>query len=230
MKATQATEPDLRLIYQMLRQHYGHRHWWPGETRDEVVIGAILTQGVSWRNVEQAIANLHHENVYTLRDIHTAVPDALAPLLRPTLYYNQKALRLKTFAAFVESEHGGSLSSMFAQEPQRLRARLLEIKGLGPETVDSILLYAGEQPFFVVDAYTDRLLTRLGYCVQPRNYDAWQRLITTRLPVDVELYKDLHAQIVHHCKVHCQRKPLCPSCPLSRLCPGGSGKDEIHGA
>ncbi|MDD3465214.1 MAG: endonuclease III domain-containing protein [Candidatus Cloacimonetes bacterium] len=206
-------------LYQVLLSHNGCQNWWPAQTRDEVIVGAILTQSVAWGNVEKALVALAGQGILTLRDIHLADLQLLATLVRPTLYYNQKALRLKEFARFLGDTCGFDLDILFSEEPSFLRARMLSIKGLGPETVDSILLYAGGLPVFVVDAYTKRLLSRLGYPVEKLDYHQLQDYICARIPAEVPLYNDFHAQIVLHCKDFCKKAPLCPDCPLRAVCP-----------
>ena len=206
-------------LYQVLLSHNGCQNWWPAQTRDEVIIGAILTQSVAWGNVEKALVALAGQGILTLRDIHLADLQLLATLVRPTLYYNQKALRLKEFARFLGDTCGFDLDILFSEELSSLRARMLSIKGLGPETVDSILLYAGGLPVFVVDAYTKRLLSRLGYPVEKLDYHQLQDYICARIPAEVPLYNDFHAQIVIHCKDFCKKVPLCPDCPLRTVCP-----------
>ena len=206
-------------LYQVLLSHNGCQNWWPAQTRDEVIIGAILTQSVAWGNVEKALVALAKQGILTLRDIHLADLQLLATLVRPTLYYNQKALRLKEFARFIKESCGFDLDILFSEELSSLRARMLSIKGLGPETVDSILLYAGGLPVFVVDAYTKRLLSRLGYPIEKLDYHQLQDYICARIPAEVPLYNDFHAQIVLHCKDFCKKAPLCPDCPLRAVCP-----------
>ncbi|HOR02432.1 MAG TPA: hypothetical protein PLI58_03230 [Candidatus Syntrophosphaera sp.] len=206
-------------LYQVLLSHNGCQNWWPAQTRDEVIIGAILTQSVAWGNVEKALVALAGQGILTLRDIHLADLQLLATLVRPTLYYNQKALRLKEFARFIKESCGFDLDILFSEELSSLRARMLSIKGLGPETVDSILLYAGGLPVFVVDAYTKRLLSRLGYPIEKLDYHQLQDYICARIPAEVPLYNDFHAQIVLHCKDFCKKAPLCPDCPLRAVCP-----------
>ncbi len=209
-------------VYKLLLDRNGNQNWWPAQTRDEVIIGAILTQSVSWSNVAKALASLAGQGLLTLKDIHSAAPETLATLIRPTLYYNQKALRLKGFADFIKAACGFDLDRLFAEDLSALRARLLALKGLGPETVDSILLYAGGLPVFVVDAYTKRLLSRLGHPVEKLDYHQLQAYLSQRVPRDVPLYNDFHAQIVHHCKDFCKKTPLCPGCPLSAVCSSSS--------
>ena len=205
-------------VYNILRSFQGPQHWWPGETPDEIIIGAILTQNVSWNNVVKALNNLHSAGIYTLKDLDAQPVEAIAPLIRPTLYYNQKALKLKTFTRFLRENYQFDLNKMFSQDLQTLRSEMLKLKGLGLETVDSILLYAGSKPVFVIDAYTIRLLTRLGFTDKEMNYSQWQKFITERIPQNIEIYNDFHAQIVNLCKDICRHKPLYKNCPLISYC------------
>ena len=214
------TQPDLLGIYQLLLGFYGHRNWWPGETQDEIAIGAILTQSVAWKNVETALARLRDQGILTLRDIAAAPAEHIAPLIRSTLYYNQKTQKLKAFARWFGTTYDFDWRRMFSTPVPELRHQLLSLKGLGPETADSILLYAGRLPVFVIDAYTRRLFKRLDLTPAKDSYPDWQQYFSARLPVDPGLYNDFHAQIVHHCKILCQPVPKCADCPLGRLCPG----------
>jgi endonuclease-3 related protein len=214
--------PSLPHLYQILYDHYGHQHWWPGDTPDEIIIGAILTQSVSWSNVVKALDNLSNAGINTLEDIHRTPAEDLAPLIRSSLYYNQKAKKLKAFAQFFHDRFAFDFKQMFTTPLDDLRRLMLSVKGLGPETVDSILLYAGGLPVFVVDAYTVRLLTRLGYSNDKLSYNQWQGLICSAIPRDIGLYNDFHAQIVFHCKAFCASRPQCGECPLLKFCPYGS--------
>lgn len=209
---------SLPQVYNILLNFQGPQHWWPGETPDEIIIGAILTQNVAWKNVVKALDNLHSAGIYTLKDLDAFQVEAIAPLIRPTLYYNQKAMKLKTFTNFLRERYQFNLHRMFSEELQTLRSEMLKLKGLGPETVDSILLYAGSKPVFVIDAYTIRLLTRLGFTDKKMNYSQWQKFITERIPQDIALYNDFHAQIVCLCKDICRNKPRCENCPLTSYC------------
>ncbi len=199
-------------LYQALRKLYGYRGWWPGETTDEIIIGAILTQNVNWKNVEKAISNLKANDLLSFEQIQRCPVESIARLIIPTRYYNQKARRLKDFAEFMRAEYSFSFEQMFARETAFLRKQLLQIKGIGRETADSILLYAGDKLQFVSDAYTARLLDRLGFVSQKIDYDERVDFITQRIPQDVELYKDMHAQIVHFSATVCKAKPLCEGC------------------
>jgi len=205
-------------IFDTLLAAYGPRFWWPADSPFEVCVGAILTQNTNWGNVEKAIANLKREGLLSpvgLRDISTA---QLAELIRPAGYFNVKSARLKDFIAWLFSEQRGSLADMFAGDWRALRVDLLQVRGIGPETCDSILLYAGHKPSFVVDAYTKRLFSRLGLISPTASYDAVRDLFMENLPADVELYNEYHALIVEHCKERCRTRPLCGECVLRVRC------------
>ncbi|MGC9362081.1 MAG: endonuclease III domain-containing protein [Candidatus Syntrophosphaera sp.] len=211
-------EISLVRIYDMLFSRFGDRHWWPGQTRDEVIIGAILAQNVAWSNVKTAIGRLRERGILSLKGVLDTPAEELAPLIRSTRYYNQKAAKLKAFARFFEDEFDLDHGRMFSRGVSGLRVRMLAIKGLGPETVDSILLYAGDLPVFVIDSYTRRLLGRLGFKPGKESYAGWQSFMTSRLPRDIRLYKDFHAQIVCLCKDICKPVPRCDKCPLAEIC------------
>ena len=206
-------------IYHKLLATFGHRRWWPAQTRDEVIIGAILTQNVAWKNAKTAIDNLKKHNLLTLKAIHEASIAEITTLIKPTRFYNQKAQKLKSFIDFLFCKYSGNLDALFSQDTSELRQELLNIKGLGEETVDSILLYAGEKPVFVIDAYTKRIFSRLGLTDEEWRYQAYQQFFMERLVKDVKLYNDYHAQIVHLGHVHCKKhEPECMVCPLNNLC------------
>lgn len=206
-------------IYQKLIAAFGHRRWWPAQTRDEVIIGAILTQNVAWKNAKAAIDNLRKHNLLSLKAIHEAGISEIATLIKPTRFYNQKAQKLKHFIDFLFYKYSGDLDVLFSQDISELRRELLNIKGLGEETVDSILLYAGEKPVFVIDAYTKRIFSRLGLTGEEWSYPACQQFFMERLVKDVKLYNDYHAQIVHLGHVYCKKhEPECATCPLNKLC------------
>jgi len=210
-------EPLLRIYYALLKK-FGHRGWWPGETRFEVMVGAILTQNTSWRNVEKAIAGLKQRGLLTPRSLATADLGLIENAIRSSGFYKQKAERLKLFAHWLMDKYDGELDLLFAVPLQNLRKELLSLKGIGPETVDSILLYAGNKPVFVIDAYTRRIFWRLGLTKEDAKYDELQEFFESCLPHDVELFKDYHAQIVELGKTYCRKKPLCAGCPLRAIC------------
>ena len=212
-------------IYKLFLKTFGPQNWWPAGTADEIIIGAILTQSVNWKNVETAIENLKQNNLCTIEQIHYSNIEIIAPLIRSTLYYKQKAKKLKSFAEFLFTGYNGDLNRMFQTEITELRMQLLQIKGIGEETADSILLYAGNKPVFVIDAYTKRIFSRLGITKPDWNYTKYQHFFMANLPMDISLYNDYHAQIVHLGKNICKIKPLCEECPLCNIC---SSRGEIN--
>jgi len=212
-------EYPLMDIYHKLLAAFGYQRWWPAQTRDEVIIGAILTQNVAWKNAKTAIDNLKKHNLLTLKAIHETNISEIATLIKPTRFYNQKAQKLKSFVDFLFYKYSGNLDALFSQDISELRRELLNINGLGEETVDSILLYAGEKTVFVIDAYTKRIFSRLGLTDEEWSYPAYQQFFMERLVQDVKLYNDYHAQIVHLGHVYCKKHgPECTTCPLNNLC------------
>jgi len=205
-------------IYQRLFDHYGTRNWWPAESPFEVVVGAILTQNTNWNNVEKAIANLRQADALTIDAILNLDLETLEQLIRPSGYFRQKAERLQLFCRYLHEHHHGSLERLFDQELNLVRDELLRLKGIGPETADSILLYAGHRPSFVVDAYTNRLFGRLGLLTGKEKYTSVRDLFMSQLPKDIQLYNEYHALIVIHCKDFCRKKPLCQHCPCADIC------------
>jgi endonuclease-3 related protein len=209
-------------IFDRLAAHFGPLHWWPAQSPFEVVVGAILTQNTAWRNVEYAIANLQEADALTPAALAGLDPSALEALIRPAGFFRQKAERLQLFARHLFARHGGELAALLAGPLETVRAELLACKGVGPETADSILLYAGGHPSFVVDAYTRRLFTRLGLLRGDEGYEATRALFMDHLPPDTDLFNEYHALIVEECKTFCRkRSPLCPACPLLAVCPYG---------
>jgi len=214
-------KPQLSLleIFNRLLECFGPLHWWPADTPFEMCVGAILTQNTAWTNVEKAIMALKRAGIMTPETLHNSYPEQLAQLIRPAGYFNVKTRRLKDFTAWLFLNHQGSLDRMFAGNWQELRADLLRVRGIGPETADSILLYAGNKPTFVVDAYTRRLFRRLGLLPEAAGYDDTRALFMKNLPEDVPLFNEYHAQIVEQCKRFCRARPLCSGCPLCISCP-----------
>lgn len=209
----------VRNVFDLLLREYGPQNWWPARTKFEVVVGAILTQATSWSNVEKAIKNLRDDGVLDSMSLHNISTRRLARLIKPALYYNTKARKLKSFTNFFFSEYNGSLRRMSNQPTAELRRQLLDVWGVGPETADSILLYALDKPSFVVDSYTKRVFSRLGLVNEDASYDGIKKLFEENLPQDVRLYKELHALIVEHTKRVCRKnKPLCKECCVSRYC------------
>ncbi|MBI4426584.1 MAG: hypothetical protein HY567_03315 [Candidatus Kerfeldbacteria bacterium] len=199
---------NLRLLFRKLFKQYGSQHWWPAKARGyearclEICIGAILTQNTNWKNVERALANLRETRALSLKKLLTMRRSTIAILIRPSGYYNQKAIKLQAFAAFVKAQYVGSFRKMFKQPATALREELLTVHGIGRETADSILLYAGNKPVFVIDAYTKRFLATQG--VAFRQYDEYREFFEKRLPRSVKLYQEFHALLVVHGK---QRGP-----------------------
>ena len=202
-------------IYKKLYQTFGPQHWWPGETPFEIAVGAILTQNTNWGNVEKAINNLKKQNALSVKAIHEMPVKKLSELIRPAGYYNIKAKRLKSFIDFLMNDYHGSMKSMKNTDMHSLRKKLLSINGIGPETADSILLYALGKPFFVTDAYTKRVLSRHGIMNHEKSYDEFQELFYSALEKDVKLFNEYHALFVRIGKTFCKKKkPLCELCPL----------------
>jgi len=213
-------DKTLTLYFETLSRSLGPMGWWPARTPFEVIIGAILTQNTSWSNVERAIANLRRAKVMTLRAMERISTPRLAQLIRPSGYFRQKAKKLKAFTRFLRRDFGGSLARMFRTPTAALRERLLEVHGIGRETADSILLYAGEHPTFVVDAYTHRILARHGISDGKPDYERVRALFERNLPADVRLYNEFHALLVNVGKNWCRpREPRCSECPLGPFMP-----------
>ena len=209
----------LMKIYRKLYQAYGPRHWWPGETSFEVMVGAILTQNTSWRNVEKAIQRLKGKAVLNPEGVHRLRKSELARLIRSSGYYRVKADRLKSFIDFLFGQYGGDLKRMKKERLEELREELLRVKGIGPETADSILLYGLKKPIFVVDAYTRRVFSRHGVVSEKASYEEIQKLFMDHLPLDEALFNEYHALIVHIGKTLCKRIPRCDICPLKGIEP-----------
>lgn len=204
-------------IYDRLYSHFGSQHWWPGDTPIEIAVGAILTQNTNWGNVEKAITNLKKGKKLSVRALHVISHRKLASLIRPTGYFNIKADRLKHFIDFLADHYNGSMKRMKAEEPLLLREKLLGVKGIGPETADSILLYALEKPVFVIDAYTKRILLRHKLVSEKAAYHDLQDMFYENLPRDVKLFNEYHALFVMLGKDYCRPKSRCEGCPLQGM-------------
>lgn len=243
---------EITLYYTALLSRYGPQNWWPAHSRFEVIIGAYLTQNTNWSNVEKALLNLRRARRLSVKGMREAPLDELEALVRPSGYFRQKARNLKTFIAFLDRQYSGSLTRMFAQPTGKLRSELLELNGVGPETADSILLYAGNHPVFVVDAYTRRVLLRHGIIGEKTGYEEIRSLIELaissseaeslvvqnsgsdpRHPVSrmsssirsalAQHYNELHALIVRVGNHYCRTKPICEGCPLQSFLKTGDG-------
>ena len=207
----------LQGVFQHLLTHYGPQHWWPGDGPWEVMVGAILTQNTNWKNVEKAIANLKQAQALTPHRLRQLPVEELKTLIRPAGYFNAKAAKLKALAAWIEKFNDDLPQALSLELPQ-LRQELLSIYGIGPETADSIVLYAAQKPTFVIDAYTHRILTRLGLVPSGIAYSPLQLLFADNMPPDTEMFNEYHALLVHHGKETCRPSPLCSRCCLLDLC------------
>lgn len=213
----------LTTLYNKLFRAYGPQGWWPARTRFEVIVGAILTQNTNWTNVEQAIRNLRKARALTIGAMRSLKVDSLAELIRPSGYFNVKARRLKSFLEHINNNYGGSIDKFFKLPTDALRRELLAVNGIGPETADSILLYAARRPVFVVDVYTTRLLSAHGIITGSESYDEIQSIFMENLIRDMEMFNEYHALIVRVGKEFCKPRidaRTCTECPLGGV-PGG---------
>ncbi len=197
---------------------YGPQYWWPAQEPFEIITGAILTQSAAWGNVEKAISNLKSAGALSPKAIRRLPFAELAMLIHSCGYYNAKALKLKSFAHWLGESYNDNLSKLFANDTDSLRQQLVSIHGIGPETADSIMLYAAEKPIFVIDAYTHRIISRLGLAPASNSYTAYQTLFMSNLPTDVRLFNEYHALLVCLAKDACRNRPLCQQCCLRNLC------------
>ncbi len=203
-------------VYQRLHAHYGDQHWWPADTPFEMMVGAILTQNTRWQNVEDAIRNLKQANMLNPESMISCDINRLEGLIRPSGFFRQKARRLFELSNFLLAHDG--VRGLKRWPTMSLRVRLLDVYGIGPETADSILLYALDKPLFVVDAYTKRIFSRLGLFEATMDYDDVQNYFFQRLPNSLQLFQEYHALIVEHAKRHCASRPQCDDCPLFDMC------------
>jgi endonuclease-3 related protein len=209
-------------VYRRLHDAFGPQHWWPGESPFEVLIGAVLTQNTSWRNVERAIANLRQADLLEPHALYRVPAAELESLIQPAGYFRVKTRRLRSLLEFLIERYDGSLEAMFRTDATQLRAELLAVHGIGPETADSILLYAGGLPSFVVDAYTHRVLARHGWIAFEADYHQIQDYLEQQLPRDTAVYNEYHALLVRLGKDYCRKAgPRCGECPLADLLPSG---------
>jgi len=215
-----ATSLIIKSAFKRMYQAFGPQDWWPGDSPLEIMVGAVLTQNTNWANVEKAISNLKKEKVLSLKALKEISTNKLAGLIRPSGYYNIKAKRLKNLINFVFSEYNGSLKKMFSESEKILREKLLSVNGIGKETADSIMCYAGKKTVFVIDAYTKRIFSRLGVCKKDIEYDVLQAIFYKHLKTDYQLFNEYHALIVNLGKNYCKPKPLCNDCPLKGMING----------
>ncbi|HLB27918.1 MAG TPA: endonuclease [Dehalococcoidales bacterium] len=234
MRETESTSQKLQEIYQCLMATYGPQHWWPAEEPFEVMVGAILTQSAAWRNVEKAIANLKMAKALSPQVLRRLSLDEIATLIHPCGYYNTKARKLRALAEWFGECCQDDVNNMRAIGTEQLRKQLLGVWGIGEETADSIILYAANQPIFVVDAYAKRIIDRLGMAPERNSYAAYQSLFMGNLsfggvytergecaqdkPADVQLFNEYHALLVALGKNVCRPKPLCQECCLKEMC------------
>ena len=210
----------IRSLHDSLFRSHGPQGWWPGDTRLEIMVGAVLTQNAAWTNVERAIANLKTADVLDLQRLRLLPRGELAELIRPAGYFNVKALRLRHLVDAVFE--AGGLDAMEQTGTRQLREFLLGVHGIGPETADDILLYAFDRPVFVIDAYTRRLFQRLGWATGEETYDVLREGVERAVRRDVAMLNELHALIVVHAKTACRVKPRCDGCVLARRCPAAA--------
>ncbi len=204
-------------IYKRLLRHFGRQCWWPADTPFEVIVGAVLTQQTTWKNVEKAIDNLKKNDLLDVSPLAKVNLRRLEKVIRPAGYFHQKAERLKGVCRYIYQNYGEDLDKLFSKPIPELREELLSLKGLGPETVDSIILYAANKPIFVIDAYTRRMAHRLGITDLDK-YEDLRKYFEEHLPNDLELYQEFHALIVELGKNFCKTKPNCSLCPLGKEC------------
>ena len=211
------THKTLIEIYQILYDAFGPQHWWPGDSRVEIITGAILTQNTNWANVKKAINNLKAADCLAAEKLYHAELSQLAEIIRPAGYYNIKAKRLKSFLSWLFENYDGRLKSLESVNTEQLRAELLSIKGVGRETADSILLYAYDRAVFVVDAYTARIAIRHNLIDSDADYEQLKDLFESNLPQDIQLYNEFHALLVRAGNQFCKPRAKCPGCPLEKL-------------
>ncbi|MBI5028987.1 MAG: endonuclease III domain-containing protein [Chloroflexi bacterium] len=228
MKSSDSTT-KLNEVYSRLFTRFGPQHWWPQtDGAFEIIVGAILTQNTSWTNVEKAMANLRHADLLTPDALNGAMEKRLATLIRPSGCFNLKAKKLKAFTRFLFEKHHGKLAHLFKQDLAILRDELLAVYGIGPETADSIILYAAEKPIFVVDAYTRRIFARLELVREDVTYDETQHLFMEKLPHHTAMFNEYHALVVALGKDICKKnKPRCDVCPLIKICHMGNNAESV---
>lgn len=223
------SEQQLRNMYAALLAAYGTRKWWAADTAFEVVIGAFLTQATAWKSVERSIANLRQARLLTIEGIRGITEETLRELIRPSGFVLRKATSIKSFVQFLDDRYGGSLEQMAEEPTAELRAQLLALPGVGPETADAILLYALEHPVFVVDEYLRRVVTRHELLPANARYAELQALgdgaIASLTREETARHaNELHALIVEVGKLHCGTTPRCEGCPLQPFLPGKDSK------
>ena len=214
--AAMTTKQRLLSIFHTLLSKFGRRNWWPGETELEIIVGAILTQNTSWKNVEKAINNMKAHGLLNADSLQSIPIRDLEEVIRPSGFYKQKSERLKRIINILQNNNHKSIDNLKVFDTGYLRSLLLNINGIGPETADSILLYALNRPVFVVDAYTKRFLKNHRLYKGNDRYDDVQRYFMSNLPLDTYLFNEFHALIVCLCQNHCKKTPECSLCPLKK--------------
>ncbi|HEY92838.1 MAG TPA: hypothetical protein G4O17_03730 [Dehalococcoidia bacterium] len=214
----QSVSQSIQNIYHRLMARYGAQHWWPAPEPFEIIVGAILTQSAAWGNVEKAIANLKSAKVLLPEALRRLTLPEVAGLIRPCGYYNAKALKLKSFVRWLGENYNDDFSKLFTNDTDYLRQQLLSVYGVGQETADSIILYAANKPIFVIDAYTRRIINRIGLVPDSNSYNAYQNLFMNNLPADTQLFNEYHALLVYLGKSVCRNHPLCHQCCLKSIC------------
>jgi endonuclease-3 related protein len=226
---------DLKVIYNKIHSHFGPQGWWPvtkegklipeysGGPKNEkqqleVIFGSILAQNTGWKNAEKAIIELNKNNLISAEKIKNIDNKKLAKIIMSSGYHSQKAKKLKNFCDFLFKNYNGNLKNLFENDINRLRQELLSINGVGPETADSIMLYAAKKPIFVIDTYTKRIFSRIGYLNENAPYEEWQKLFHKELQRSTQLYNEYHALLVKHAKRNCMKKPVCEGCVLDGVC------------
>jgi endonuclease-3 related protein len=214
--------------YSALRGRFGPQQWWPARTRLEVILGAILTQNTAWHNATLALRNLRQAGLLSWQGLRRAGLPSLEARVRPAGFYRQKARTIRDFVDWLSRHHAGSLYRLFSLPAEELRGQLLSLRGLGPETVDAILLYAAERPLFVADAYTRRVLARHGLVSAAADYHKTQEFLHAHLPRDASLFNEFHALLVEVGKKHCKpHSPRCAGCPLEEFLPSGGAAQKL---
>lgn len=208
----------LSKIYQVLYRTYGPQNWWPADSQFEIIVGAILTQSTAWVNVEKAINNLKAAEAMSFNRIYSISLNHLRELIRPSGYYNSKADKLKAFVNYVSDHYGGDLNRFIGKPLELLRPELITIYGIGNETADDIILYASNQPSFVIDEYTRRIILRIGLKPEIKKYHDYKDLFESNIRKDTSLYNEYHALLVEHGKRVCKSAPICASCCLRNMC------------
>jgi endonuclease-3 related protein len=218
----------LPCYYSVLRARFGPQQWWPARTRLEVILGAILTQNTTWHNATLALRNLRKSRLLSWQALRRACLSGLEACVRPSGFYRQKARTIRDFVDWLSREHAGSLDRLFSLSTDELRRRLLDLRGLGPETADAIILYAAHRPLFVADAYTRRVLARHGFVSDAADYHQTQEFLHAHLPPDTSLFNEFHALLVAVGKKHCKpQSPRCAGCPLEEFLPQGGAAQRL---